>query len=325
MTVIVAREPGAPDVLQAEERPLPSPAPGEVLIQVAAAGVNGADLTQRRGKYAVPKGAPDILGLEVAGEIVELGQGVTEWKVSDQVCALTIGGGYAEYCSVPAAQCLPIPRGLTTVEAAALPEVVITVWLNVFELADLRPGETLLVHGGASGIGTMAIQLAHSLGAKALVTAGSSEKCRRCEEIGASKAINYNEEDFVPAVLAQTGGVGVDVILDMVGGDYLQRNLQVLAPGGQLVMLAFKKAATVELDCGLIQNKGLWITGSRLRPRPIAEKGRIAAAVRKAVWPLIEDGRVRVLIDSKFPLVEARRAHEHMEAGRHVGKVLLIP
>lgn len=325
MTVVVAREPGAPEVLHCQNHPVPSPGVGEVLIRVAAAGVNGADLTQRRGKYAVPKGAPDILGLEVAGEIVAVGPGVIDWKVGDQACALTIGGGYAEYCTVPAPQCLPIPHGVSVREAAALPEVAMTVWLNIFELAALRPGETLLVHGGASGIGTMAIQLANQLGSKAIVTAGSTEKCRRCLEIGARRAINYNEEDFVPAVLAETANAGVDVVLDMVGGDYLPRDLQVLAPGGRLVMLAFKRAARVELDCGLIQNKGLWVTGSRLRPRPIPEKGRIAMAVRKAVWPLIENGRVHILIDSTFQLAEAARAHAHMEAGRHIGKVLLIP
>jgi putative PIG3 family NAD(P)H quinone oxidoreductase len=324
MTVIIAQQAGGPEVLQPQTRSVPRPRYGEVLIKVAAAGVNGADLTQRRGKYAVPKGAPDVLGLEVAGEIVAVGDGVSDWQVSDSVCALTIGSGYAEFCAVPAPQCLPIPRGLTVTQAAALPEVAMTVWYNVFELAGLKPGETLLVHGGASGIGTMAIQLAHALGSKVIVTAGSAEKCRRCEELGAAKAIDYNRQDFVPAVLAETGG-GADVVLDMVGGDYLQRDLLALAPGGRLVMLAFKKAASVELDCGLIQNKGLWITGSRLRPRPIAEKGRIAAAVRKAVWPLIEDGRIRVIIDSTFPLVEASRAHSHMEAARHIGKVLLIP
>ena len=325
MRTVVATKPGGPEVLTLVERPTPHPAYGEVLIKVAAAGVNGADLTQRRGKYAVPPGAPDVLGLEVSGDIVAVGDGVTEWKLGDSVCALLIGGGYAEYVAVPAPQCLPIPAGLTVVEAAALPEVVITVWSNVFEIGRLVPGETLLVHGGTSGIGTLAIQLAHRLGSRVIATAGSDAKCDRCVRLGAAKAINYRTEDFVVAVRQDTGGRGADVILDLVGGDYIQRGLEALAPGGRLVMLAFKQASKVEIDCGLMQQKNLWLTGSRLRPRPIAEKGRLAAAVRRVVWPLIEAGAVKPIIDSRFPLEAVQDAHRRMESGEHVGKVLLVP
>lgn len=324
MLTIVAQAPGGPEVLQTVKRPTPRPNYGEVLIKVAAAGVNGADITQRRGKYAVPKGAPDVLGLEVSGEIVEIGDGVSNWRIGDSVCALLIGGGYAEYCVAPAPQCLPIPTALTVVQAAALPEVAMTVWSNVFELGGLKPGETFLVHGGTSGIGTLAIQLAKRLGSRVIATAGSDEKGRRCLELGATDAINYKDQDFVAATKKMTRDAGVDVILDMVGGDYISRNLQALAHGGRLVMLAFKKASTVEIDCGLIQQRNLVLTGSRLRPRPVAEKGRLAAAVHKVVWPLVESGDVKPIIDSTFPLSAAQDAHRRMEAGEHIGKVLLI-
>ena len=323
MRAIFARTAGGPEVLELVERPVPAPAHGEVLIKVAAAGINGADLTQRRGKYAVPPGAPDVLGLEVSGDIVAVGSGVSEWAVGDQVCALLIGGGYAEYVTVPAPQCLPIPNGLTVVEAASLPEVAMTVWSNVFEIGRLQPGDTLLVHGGASGIGTFAIQLAHRLGSRVIATAGTAAKCERCVDLGATRAINYKTEDFVSVVAELTDGKGVDVILDLVGGDYIQRGLQCLTPGGRLVMLAFKQASKVEIDCGLIQQKNLWLTGSRLRPRPIAEKGRIAAAVRKVVWPLVEAGAIKPIIDSTFALDAVQDAHRRMENGEHVGKVLL--
>jgi NADPH:quinone reductase len=251
MTAIIAPQPGGPESLTVE-RPVPSPGCGDVLIKVAAAGVNGADLLQRRGHYPLREGTTDILGLEASGEIVGIGEGVSDWKAGDEVCALLIGGGYAEYCVAPAVQCLPVPRGLTTVEAAALPEVIFTVWSNVFEIGALRPGETLLVHGGASGIGTVAIQLARALGSRVFATAGSSEKCRRIEELGAARGIDYKQEDFVSVIQQETGGAGVDVILDMVGGPYLQRDLSVLAPGGRLVMIAHKQGSKVELDCGLI-------------------------------------------------------------------------
>jgi len=320
MLAVVVPTPGGPEALQVVERPVPRPRGGEVLIKVAAAGINGADLSQRRGKYPLPPGTPDILGLECAGTIVALGDDVTEWTVGAQVCALLIGGGYAEYCAVPAVQCLPIPAGVSMIEAAGLPEVAMTVWSNVFEIGRLSPGETILVHGGASGIGTHTIQLAHRLGARVLATAGTDAKCRRCEELGAVKAINYKTQDFV----TEARRVGtVEVILDMVGGDYIQRGLELLAPGGRLVMLALKQGAKLELDCGLIQGKNLCLTGSRLRPRPVAEKGRLVAAVRKAVWPLIEGGDVKSIVDSTFPLRAAADAHRRMESGEHIGKVVL--
>jgi NADPH:quinone reductase len=323
MTAVIAQQPGGPESLVAVERPVPRAGCGEVLIKVAAAGVNGADLLQRRGHYPLREGTTDVLGLEASGEIVALGEGVREWEVGGAVCALLIGGGYAEYCGAPSVQCLPVPRGLTTVQAAALPEVAFTVWSNVFEIGALRPGETLLVHGGASGIGTIAIQVARALGSRVFATAGSAEKCRRIEQLGAARGIDYKREDFVSVIEQETGGAGVDVILDMVGGPYLQRDLRALAPGGRLVMIAYKQGSKVELDCGLIQVKNLTVTGSGLRWRPIPEKGRLAAAVRRAVWPLIDEGRVRPVIDSTFPLREARKAHERMESGLHIGKVLL--
>jgi len=320
MLVVVVATPGGPEALQVVERPVPKPACGEVLIKVAAAGVNGADLSQRRGTYALPPGTPDILGLECAGTIVAVGEGVTDWVIGAQVCALLIGGGYAEYCAVPAVQCLPIPAGVSLIDAAGLPEVAMTVWSNVFEIGRLAPGETILVHGGASGIGTHTIQLAHRLGARVLATAGTDAKCRRCEQLGAVKAFNYKTQDFV----AEARRLGaVDVILDMVGGDYIRRGLELLAPGGRLVMLALKQGARLELDCGLIQSKNLYLTGSRLRPRPVAEKGRLVSAVRKAVWPLIDSGDVKPIVDSTFPLRAAADAHRRMESGEHVGKVML--
>jgi putative PIG3 family NAD(P)H quinone oxidoreductase len=321
MLVVVVATPGGPEALQVVERPVPKPACGEVLIKVAAAGVNGADLSQRRGTYALPPGTPDILGLECAGTIVAVGEGVTDWAIGAQVCALLIGGGYAEYCAVPAVQCLPIPAGVSLIDAAGLPEVAMTVWSNVFEIGRLAPGETILVHGGASGIGTHTIQLAHRLGARVLATAGTDAKCRRCEQLGAVTAFNYKTQDFV----AEARRLGaVDVILDMVGGDYIRRGLELLAPGGRLVMLALKQGARLELDCGLIQSKNLYLTGSRLRPRPIAEKGRLVSAVRKAVWPLIDSGDVKPIVDSTFPLRAAADAHRRMESGEHIGKVMLV-
>ncbi|HTP85153.1 MAG TPA: NAD(P)H-quinone oxidoreductase [Alphaproteobacteria bacterium] len=328
MTVIAIDRPGGPEVLRAETRPVPKPGRGEVLIKIAAAGLNGADLSQRQGRYPVPPGASDLLGLEAAGTIAALGddlggEDVAGWKVGDPVCVLLNGGGYAEYCVAPAAHCLPVPRGLSVVEAAALPEVVMTVWLNVFEIGRLAPGEVLLVHGGSSGIGTTAIQLARALGSRVLATAGSAEKCRRCVELGAERAIDYREEDFVAAANDVTRGAGVDVILDMVGGSYLQRNLAALAQKGRLVMIAFKAGIRIEVDFSPIQAKQLTITGSRLRPRPAAEKARLAVAVRKAVWPLLESGTIRPVIDSTVPLREVVRAHERMQASLHVGKILL--
>lgn len=306
------------------ERPVPTPGHGEVLLKVAAAGVNGADLSQARGRYPMPPGATDILGLEAAGEIVALGEGVVEWVVGDRVCALLIGGGYAEYVAVPAAQCLPVPEGLRLREAAALPECVITVWLNVFELGALKPGDRLLVHGGSSGIGTTAIQIARALGASVVVTAGSAEKCRRCAALGANLAIDYNAEDYVEAVEREFGRRSVDVSLNMVGGDYVMRDIRLLVQGGRLVMIAAKKGSKIEFNYTALTEKDGRLTGSRLRPRAIAEKGRLAAAVKKAVWPLIADGKFKPVIERTFPLTEIEAAHAHM-AGPHIGKILLTP
>jgi NADPH2:quinone reductase len=323
MMAIVAENPGGPEALRAVERPVPPPGPGEILIKIAAAGLNGADLLQRQGRYPMPPGANDILGLECSGTVAALGPGAAGFNIGDQVCALLIGGGYAEYVTVPAVQCLKLPRGVTLVEGGGIPEIANTVWTNVFEMGRLAPGESLLVHGGASGIGTMAIQLARALGSTVYATAGSAEKCRVCEALGASRAINYKEEDFVDIVKRETGGAGVDVILEMVGGTYLQRDLNALAFGGRIVMIALRLGTRVELDFGVVQRKHLAITGSMLRPRPIAEKGRLVAAVGKAVWPLIERGQVKPVVDSIFPLAEAARAHQRMESGAHIGKVLL--
>jgi putative PIG3 family NAD(P)H quinone oxidoreductase len=271
----------------------------------------------------MPPGATDILGLEASGTIVALGDGVTQWKVGDEVCALLIGGGYADYVAAPAVQCLPVPRGVSLIEAAGLPEVVITVWLNVFELAALRPGERLLVHGGASGIGTMAIQLAHALGSRAYATAGSPQKCSRCESLGAVRAIDYKREDFVAVIAQETDGAGVDVILEMVGGDYLARDMSALAFGGRVAIIALKNGSKPAFDFSIFQRKDARMMGSRLRPRPIAEKERLVAAVRKAVWPLIEDGRVKPVIDRTFAFKDVAQAHAYIESGVHVGKVLL--
>lgn len=323
MKCVIAPKPGGLEALVIAERPVPQPGHGEVLIKIAAAGLNGADLSQRRGRYPMPPGATDILGLECAGEIAAVGAGVTRWRVGDKAAALLVGGGYAEYCTVPAVQCLPAPGNLSLIEAAALPECVMTVWSNVFELGRLAPGDTILVHGGASGIGTTAIQLAHALGARVFATAGNAEKCRRCEALGAVRAINYREEDFGAVVKDLTGGAGADVVLDMVGGEYLNRDLKIMAHGGRLVMIAFKLGSTVPIECSLISEREASITGSRLRPRPIPEKGRLVAAVRKAVWPLIADGRFKPVIDSTFRFADVARAHERLESGAHIGKVML--
>jgi putative PIG3 family NAD(P)H quinone oxidoreductase len=321
--VEIAR-PGGPEVLVPARRPRPSPGPGEVLIAVEAAGVNRPDVLQRQGHYPPPPGASDIPGLEVAGVVVALGEGVGEWAVGDRVCALLAGGGYAEYAAAPAPQCLPIPRGLTPVEAAALPETFFTVWTNVFERGRLRAGETLLVHGGSSGIGTAAIALAHAFGARVLATAGSAAKCAACEALGATRAINYRGEDFVAAVKETTGGRGADVVLDMVGGDYTPRNIECLALEGRLVQIAFLHGSRVQIDLLPVMQRRLVITGSTLRPRSVAEKGAIAGALRGQVWPLIEEGRVRPLIHATFPLERAGDAHRLMESGEHIGKIVLV-
>ena len=323
MTAIEITEPGGPEKLRPTQRPVPQPAPGEVLIQVAAAGVNRPDCLQRQGGYPPPPGASDIPGLEVAGTVVALGAGVDEWRIGDPICALLTGGGYAEYCVAPAPQCLPIPAGLSAQQAAALPETFFTVWSNVFDRARLQPGETLLVHGGASGIGTTAIQMATALGSRVFATVGGGEKVQPCLALGAERVIDYREEDFVQVVKEITNNKGVDVILDMVGGDYVQRNLSALAVGGRLVFIAFLRGAKVELNLAPVMMKRLTITGSTLRARPIADKAPIAQALRETVWPLLENGAIRPLIDRVFPLTEAAAAHTLMESNRHVGKLLL--
>jgi NADPH2:quinone reductase len=315
-------QPGGPDVLRAVERPRPAAGAGELLIKVAAAGVNRPDVMQREGRYPPPPGASDIPGLEVAGRVEAADGGA--FQVGDEVCALVAGGGYAEYCVAPAAQCLPVPAGMTLVEAAAVPETFFTVWTNVFERGRLEPGESLLVHGGTSGIGTTAIQLARARGSIAYATAGSGAKCSVCERLGAARAINYRTEDFVGAIREATGGRGVDVILDIVGGDYLMRNVDALAPGGRLVQIGTMGGAKAQINMVPVLQRRLTITGSTLRARSVAEKGAIATALQREVWPLLESGAVRPLIDRVFPLQEAAAAHRLMESSAHVGKIVLM-
>ena len=324
MTAVEIAQPGGPDVLRPVTRPMPALGPRDVLIAVAAAGLNRPDLMQRQGRYAPPPGASDIPGLEVAGRVVARGKDVEEWKEGDAVCALVAGGGYAEYCAAPAPQCLPVPKGLDFVQAAALPETVFTVWTNVFERGRLAAGETLLVHGGASGIGTTAIQMARARGVRVFATAGTREKCAACEKLGAERAIDYSREDFAAVVAELTAGRGVDVVLDMVGGDYLPRNLASLATDGRLVQIAFLKGPRAEIDLMTVMHRRLTLTGSTLRPRSIEEKGQIARAVRENVWPLIEKGDVRPVLHATFPLAAAAEAHRALEAGTHVGKIVLI-
>jgi NADPH2:quinone reductase len=315
---------GGPEVLILGTGPVPRPGEGEVLIQVAAAGVNRPDVLQRTGNYAPPPGASPILGLEVAGTIVAAGQGVTQWREGDQVCALVAGGGYAEYCVAPAPQCLPVPKGLSVVEAAGLPETFFTVWSNVFDRGRLAAGESFLVHGGSSGIGTTAIQLARAFGARVFATAGSPEKCAVCRELGAERAIDYRQEDFVAVIKDATQGRGIDVILDMVGGPYIERNLRSLAVDGRLVQIAFLQGSKVTLDLVHLMVRRQTITGSTLRPRPVADKAAIARRLRDKVWPLIEAGKVHPVIDRTFPLAEAAAAHRLMESSAHIGKILLV-
>ncbi len=323
MAAIEIAEPGGPEVLRPTTRPAPRPGADEVLIRVQAAGVNRPDVMQRKGQYPPPPGAPDIPGLEIAGEIVALGDGVAGLGLGDTVCALVAGGGYAEYCAAAAPLCLPVPAALSAVEAAALPETCFTVWDNVFTRGRLSPGETLLVHGGSSGIGTMAIQLARATGARVLTTAGSDKKCRACEKLGAELAINYRTEDFVELVSQATNGKGVDVVLDMVGGDYVGRNLNALAHGGRLVQIAIQKGTKAEIAVHLIMVKQITFTGSTLRARPVAQKAEIADALRENVWPLIEKGAVKPLIHTTFPLREAAEAHRLMDSSAHIGKIVL--
>jgi putative PIG3 family NAD(P)H quinone oxidoreductase len=316
---------GGPEMLVPAERPRPAPQAGEVLIGVAAAGVNRPDSAQRRGVYPPPPGASDIPGLEVAGTIEETGPDAGNWRVGDRVCALVAGGGYAQYCVAPAVQCLPVPRGLDLVAAGAVPETFFTVWSNVFERGRLKSGEWILIHGGSSGIGMAAIQLAHVLGARVLTTAGSASKCAACERVGAERAIDYREVDFVAAVRDATGGRGVDVVLDIIGGDYLSRNIEVLAVEGRLVQIGLQGGSSAQLDMAPLLLKRLTITASTLRARSVAEKGALAAAVKANVWPLLESGAVRPVIHATFPLRAAADAHRLLESSRHIGKIVLIP
>jgi len=323
MTCIEITKPGAPDALKPTTRPKPKPGKGEVLIKVAAAGVNRPDVLQRQGNYPAPAGVTDIPGLEVAGAIAGLGDGVSDWKVGDSLCALVAGGGYAEYVAAPVPQCLPVPKGLSLTEAAGLPETFFTVWTNVFERGRLKAGETLLVHGGSSGIGTTAIQVTHRLGATVFATAGSPEKCAACEKLGAKRAINYRTEDFVQVVKDLTGGKGVDVILDMVGADYIERNIKSLATEGRLVHIGFQKGSKAEVNFMPVMLKRLTITGSTLRIQSVESKGRIARALKDNVWPLIEKGAVKPVVHATFPLAEAAKAHALMESNQHIGKIVL--
>ncbi|MDR0345083.1 MAG: NAD(P)H-quinone oxidoreductase [Nocardiopsaceae bacterium] len=324
MRAVIIPSPGGPEVLRLAEVPDPVPGPGEVLVEIAAAGVNRADLLQRQGAYPPPPGAPEYPGLECAGRITALGPGVTGWQAGDQVCALLAGGGYAEQVAVPAGQLLPLPAGLEPTEAAALPEAACTVHSNVFARAGLAAGETLLVHGGASGIGTLAIQLARALGARVACTAGSPAKLARCRELGAGLAISYRDEDFAAAVAEFTGGHGADVILDIIGGPYLPRNVATLATGGRLVVIAVQSGGKGELDLGLLMAKRASVLASTLRGRPLAEKAAIVDAVRAQVWPLVSDGQVRPVIHRVLPMAEAAAAHQILTEGSHVGKVVLV-
>lgn len=321
MRAIEIREPGPPDVLREVERPVPQPGPGEVLIRVEAAGVNRPDLMQRLGKYPPPPGASDIPGLEIAGTVTEPSG---RWQRGARVCALVAGGGYAEHCAVPAQQCLPIPDGMDAVTAAAVPETFFTVWTNMFERGRLAPGERVLIHGGTSGIGTTAIQLARAFGATAYATVGSDAKRAACLELGAAVAINYNSEDFVARVLQETDGRGVDVILDIVGGDYLARNVDALAIEGRLVQIGLQGGARAQLNLAQLLQRRLTLTGSTLRPRTPDQKGAIARQLESHVWPLLADGRVRPRVHATFPLADAAGAHTLLESGAVIGKIVLV-
>ena len=326
MQAVEIREPGAPEVLRLAERPQPQPGAGEVLVRVAASGVNRPDVMQRKGLYPPPPGASDLPGLEVAGEVVggdAAAMAQAGLKLGDRVCALVAGGGYAQYCVAPVDQCLPIPKGLTEAEAACLPETFFTVWSNVFDRGALQPGETLLVQGGTSGIGVTAIQMAKALGATVIATAGSDEKCAACLALGADHAINYKSQDFSAEALRLTGGRGVDVILDMVAGDYVAREVDCLAEDGRLVIIALQGGVKSGFNAAKVLTRRLTITGSTLRPRPLTFKATIAAALRAQVWPLIESGAIRPVVHARFPAAEAAQAHALMESSQHVGKIVL--
>ena len=323
MTAIKISEPGGPEVLVPTVIPIPKPKKGEVLVKTAAAGVNRPDIMQRKGNYPPPRGASEIPGLEVSGTIVKISDDVRFWKIGDKVCALVAGGGYAEYCTAPALQCLPIPKSLSMEEAAALPETLFTVWDNVFTRGKLQPEETILIHGGSSGIGTTAIQLASSVGANVITTAGSDEKCKACEKLGASAAINYRKTEFLEEVKKITNQKGVDVILDIVGGDYVARNLRALSKGGRLIQIAVQGGNKAEIPLHLIMTKQITFTGSTLRPRSVEEKALIKEQLRDKAWPLIESGEVKPLIYERFPLKQASNAHALMDSSAHIGKIVL--
>jgi putative PIG3 family NAD(P)H quinone oxidoreductase len=325
MKAIEIAQPGGPDVLRVVERPTPQPGDDEVLVRVEAAGVNRPDVMQRLGKYPPPPGASDIPGLEIAGTIAALGRSVSGLNTGDPVCALVAGGGYAEYCVAPAVQCLRVPEGLTTVAAAAIPETFFTVWTNLFQRGALRAGERVLVHGGTSGIGTTAIQLAHAFGATVFATAGSRDKCDACRRLGAAHAINYKEEDFVEAVRRETANTGVDVILDIVGGDYVARNIDCLGMNGRLVQIGAQAGPHASLNLMPILQRRLTLTGSTLRARTVREKGELAREVERHVWPLLASRRVAPVIDRTYPLAQAADAHRRLESSEHIGKIVLLP
>ena len=322
MRFIGIREPGGPEVLSLREGPQPEPGEGEVLIQVAAAGINRADTYQRRGRYPLQPGMSDVLGLEVAGIVTRLGPNAERWRVGDKVCALISGGGYAEYATAHSSHCLPIPAGLSLVEAASLPEAFFTVWFDIFQIGRLQPGQNLLVHGGSSGIGTAAIQMAKALGSKVYVTAGSDAKVAACQKLGAI-AVNYRELDFEVEFQNATYGAGMDVILDMVGGSYTDKNLRLLAMGGRLVFINFMEGSRADIDLSPLMRKSAWITGSLLRPQPVEVKAKIAQELEAQVWPLVAAGKIKPIIDRVFPLAEAAEAHRYMESSSHIGKILL--
>lgn len=324
MTAIEITGPGTPDVLKPARRKVPEPGPGEVLIEVLAAGINRPDVSQRAGLYPPPPGASDIPGLEIAGRVVASGPEQGSLSPGDMVCALVAGGGYAEYCVAPADQCLPVPRGFSVLEAAAIPETFFTVWTNLFDRAGFKPGETLLLHGGSSGIGTTAIQLAHAFGGTVYTTAGNDEKCAACLALGADHAVNYRTQDFVETILTLTEKRGVDVVIDMVGGDYIPRNIRCMAQDGRMVFLAFLSGSTAEVNFMPVLRKRLMITGSTLRPRSVAEKAVIARSLRTHVWPLFEAGAVRPVLYQSYRLDEASKAHALMEASSHIGKIMLV-
>lgn len=323
MKAVEISKPGGPEVLVMVDRPMPEPKAGEVLIKVSAAGINRPDVFQRKGNYPPPPGASDLPGLEVVGEIVGGDAGSAGLSVGDKVCALLAGGGYAEYCTAPAAQCLPVPKGLSDVEAAGLPETYYTVWSNVFDRGQLSAGESLLVHGGASGIGTTAVQLATAMGHKVYATVGSDERARAVEALGAVQAINYRTQDYVEEVKKATGGKGVNVVLDMVAGDYINRNINCLADDGRIVIIALLGGAKADIDCSQILRRRLTVTGSTLRPRPVAFKAQIAESLKTRVWPLLEAGKIRPIVHATFPLDRACDAHAMMDAGEQIGKIVL--